>query len=70
MSMISGKYDSHIISIKMNFCKIQNFESAGRVFLPKVKKILISLNYAFFSMKIGMYALYELLSSIIFGKIT
>ena len=66
--MISGKYDSHVIYIKMNFCKIQNFESAGRVFLQKVKKILISLNYASFSMKIGMYVLYEKILSLIFEK--
>ena len=38
LSLISGKHDRQIISIKINFGKIPNFESADREFLPKVKK--------------------------------
>ena len=38
LSLISGKHDSHIISIKINFDKIPNIECEGRVYLPKVMK--------------------------------
>ena len=41
LSLMIGKYDRQIISIKINFGKIPNFESADREFLPKVK----NLNY-------------------------
>ena len=38
LSLIIGKHDKQIISIKINFGKIPDFESADREFLPKVKK--------------------------------
>ena len=38
LSLIMGKHDRQIISIKINFGKIPNFESADREFLPKVEK--------------------------------